>query len=198
MKWFERAEIRWMLILTLVGAWVIRAVWFSAQFVDLGLSIIGLILVVIVIAHYLTSATNPLLLWDESTATLAVIRGWTVEVSSARLMGSVPIGIDLSHSAVKVLRAVYSRYMDGPSSELNFFVCRPLGNSSTIVGMIVKRKALRLLDGVTRSESLRKQVMSDAAILESAMRAAYPHMPITKAGMNEVLMTVTGGFDSAI
>ena len=198
MKWFERVEFKWLTILTLLGAWVIRALWFSNQPLDLALATAGLLVAVVAVYLHLNGTSAPLMLWDESTATLATIRGWTVEVSSARLMGSVPIGIDLSHAAVKVLRAVYSRYSEGPSSELNFFICRPLSNRSTIVGLMVNRKTLRLLDGVRRSESLRRQVMSDAAILESAMRAAYPHMPVTKAGMNEVLMAVTGGFDIAV
>jgi hypothetical protein len=198
MKWFERADIKWMVILALVGAWILRILMTSHVLLDLSVSVLGLSIIGLAVYLHLKTAEDSQLLWDEANSTLGVIRGWTVEAISARLMGSVPIGIDLSHSARKVLQAVHTRFLEGPSAELSFFVCRPLGNSPTRVGMIVKRKTLRLWNGISRIELLKKQVMDDAAILESAMRAAYPHLPVTKAGRDEVMMVVTGGIDSVV
>ncbi|MFX1370039.1 MAG: hypothetical protein ACFFAY_15710 [Promethearchaeota archaeon] len=196
MKWFERTDVKWMVILALVGAWILRILMTTSMLLDLAVSILGLTFVVLGVYLHRNAAKTPQLFWDESSSTLGVIRGWTVEAVSARLMGSVPIGIDLSHSARKVLQAVYARYLDGPSAELSFFVCRPLGSSPTRVGMIVKRKTLRFWNGVSRIDLLKDQVVNDAAILESAMRAAYPHLPVTKAGRDEVLMVLAGGIDS--
>ncbi len=196
MKWFERTDVKWMVILALVGAWILRILITTSMLLDLAVSISGLTIVALAVYLHRNAAKASQLLWDESSSTLGVIRGWTVETISARLMGSVPIGIDLSHSARKVLQAVYARYLDGPSAELSFFVCRPLGSSPTRVGMIVKRKTLRFWNGVSRIDLLKNQLVNDAAILESAMRAAYPHLPVTKAGRDEVLMVLAGGIDS--
>ena len=198
MKWFERADIKWLVILALLGAWTLRILMTSSALPDLAVSVLGLGITAIAIYLHLNAAESPQLLWDETSSTLGIIRHWTVEAISARLMGSVPIGIDLSHSARRVLQAVHNRYLDGPSAELGFFVCRPLGNSPTRVGMIVKRKTLRFWNGISRVDLLKMQVMDDAAILESAMRAAYPHLPVTKASRDDVMMAITGGIDPVV
>ncbi len=195
MKWFERPDVKWMVILALVGAWILRILMTTSILLDLAVSISGLTIVIFAVYLHRNTAKAPQLFWDESSSTLGVIRGWKVEAISARLMSSVPIGIDLSHSARKVLQAVYARYLDGPSAQLSFFVCRPLGSSPTRVGMIVKRKTLRFWNGVSRIDLLKDQVVNDAAILESSMRAAYPHLPVTKAGRDELLMVLAGGID---
>ncbi|NHJ15149.1 MAG: hypothetical protein EAX95_15810 [Candidatus Thorarchaeota archaeon] len=198
MKWFERREFGWMVIATITLAGVIRILWIQQVAVDLILSITCLASIVAVVWILATEIASPIVVWDDRAATLAILRKWTVEVSSARLMGSVPIGIDLSHSAKKVLQSVYTRYSSGPSVEVVFFVARPLGNGVTRVGILVKRSAMRLRNGIRCVDSLRKQVVKDAALLESAMRAAYPHLPVTKAELDDMMIAVTGGIETNV
>jgi hypothetical protein len=121
-----------------------------------------------------------------------------VEVCAARLLGSVPLGIDLSHSAKKVLQAMHSRFLSEEGGTLMFFISRPMGDGMTKVGMLVKRSALRLPSLLSRVDQLGKLLVTDAMILESSMRAAYPHLPVERAEKQDLLMVNKGGIESVV
>ena len=198
MRSLEHSEFAWIFVATLVITWTARIFLMQHLLAESFLSFLGLLLVIALVWMISSHKSNPTVLWDIETGTLAILRKWSVEVLSARLMGSVPIGIDLSHSAKKVLRSVYSRFSSGPAAEVVFFVARPLGNNRTRVGFLVKRSRLLVLNGIREVDSLRKQLVKDVAILESAMRAAYPHLPVTRAGLDDMIMTSTGGIESNV
>jgi hypothetical protein len=73
-----------------------------------------------------------------------------------------------------------------------FFVYRPVSRDSTRVGMICSRKSW-LAGGKNQVENLRSLVHEDATILESAMRASYPHTPVVRAELGELRMIASGG-----
>ncbi|MHA2081163.1 MAG: hypothetical protein ACW99H_08475, partial [Candidatus Thorarchaeota archaeon] len=99
-----------LLALSLFAATFLLKLWISPS--DLtGLSLIGaglLIYSVVLFLEYRSSYV-PNVLWDEQRGFIAIIRPWRVELCAARLLGSVPLGIDLSHSARKVLQAMHTR-----------------------------------------------------------------------------------------
>lgn len=161
----------------------------------MGIGLIGAGLVIYSFALYLeyNLSYDPNVLWDEQHGFIAIIRPWRVEICAARLLGSVPLGIDLSHSARKVLQAMHTRFENEKGGTLVFFINRPLGNESTKVGMLVRRSALRLPNTNTKVQQLSKLMLADIMILESSMRAAYPHLPIERAQKQDILMVNTGG-----
>jgi hypothetical protein len=137
----------------------------------------------------------PLIMWDEQCGVLAILRPFTLEVIAGRLMTSVPIGLDLRHSASKVLRALHTRYDGKKKGEVRFFLCRPTGDGVTRAGMLVARRSIRLLDGIKKASSIADDIVTDATVLESSMRAAYPHMPIGPVGLDDLLMVTSGGVE---
>lgn len=146
-------------------------------------SIVGLTLLTVAIVIYVKGREKRYVLWNNSTGVLATVTPLTVEVCAARLMTSVPLGIDLSHSAERVLEAMTIRFKEAKRTELRFFVCRPLGRGVTRVGMSVVRQALKTRRVESVIENLSEKVVDDVMILESALRAAYPHMPVARAGL---------------
>ena len=131
--------------------------------------------------------------WDESTGTMAIRRNWTVEVQAGCLLTSVPLGIDVSHAAKQVLRAMSEQFKKQSQCEVRFFVCRPLDDNSTLAGMQVVRRSLRFWDGAGMIRRLAEKVFDDVTTLESAMRSSYPHTPVERAGLYEMQLVNTGG-----
>jgi len=145
---------------------------------------------------HLSSTTQPRVLWDAERGIVSIIRHWTVEVSCARVLSSVPIGIDLSHSGRKVLQSMYTRFSNCPGGYLVFFITRPVDNGTTRVGYLVRRGGLKLWKGLSQVNSLSKTVATDIMILERAMRAAYPHLPVENASFQDIITTSTGGLET--
>ncbi|MBE0525916.1 MAG: hypothetical protein IH631_03175, partial [Candidatus Thorarchaeota archaeon] len=141
----------------------------------------------------LTNSSQPEVYWDKDRNLVTILRSWTVEVCSARILSSVPIGIDLSHSGEKVLQAMHTRFKNKTGGTLVFFIIRPKGNESTKIGFLVRRRGLRLWNGISSVDRLVKQLVADSMILESSMRSAYPHLPVEIASFEEVLKTTAGG-----
>jgi len=159
------------------------------------ISIIGMASLLALIYSYNRVDSNIKLYWDDSRNILAIIRRWEVEVCALRLIRSIPLGIDLSHSASKVLSAMKARYQDEPDGVLEWVVSRPLSSSKTRVGFMVSRKGIRLPNGVKRMDILSDLVIEDAFVLESAMRAAYPHTPVTEASIEDIELIKRGGVE---
>jgi len=139
---------------------------------------------------------RPSVLWNEPDAVLMLLGPWKVKACAARLMTSVPLGIDLSRSAWRVLQSMHPAMSDSSNGTLGFFVCRPLDQGPTRVGMMVMRTRYRLGNNGRRISELTEKVLNDVRTLESAMKAAYPHMPIEKAGLADVMTIVQGGVQS--
>jgi hypothetical protein len=137
----------------------------------------------------------PFIMWDEERGVLAILWSFSMEVLAGRLMTSVPIGLDLSHSALKVLRALHTRYDGKKKGEIRFFLCRPAGDGVTRAGILVARRSARLIDGVKKASAIADDLVTDAIVLESSMRATYPHMPIEPAGLDDLLMVTSGGVE---
>jgi hypothetical protein len=156
--------------------------------------IIALLLWVYLMQYYFVETR---VYWNEDRAVLTVIRPWSVEVSAARKMDSVPLGIDLTHSASKVLRALHGRLSDGPESGVSFFVSRPISDGRTCVGMVVSRSAFNLVGAQRTVTRLVKQISVDVQILESSMRAAYPHLPVAAVTREEIVKACSGGSETA-
>jgi hypothetical protein len=190
--------LKW-LALSVITTTLLLKIWIMPN--DLtGLALIGTGLLVYVAVLYLDywSSYNPNVLWDEQRGFVAIVRPWRVELCAARLLGSVPLGIDLSHSASKVLQAMHTRFQNENGGTLVFFITRPIGNELTKVGMLVRRSALRLPNTRLRLEQLSKLMMADIMILESAMRAAYPHLPVERAEKQDILIVNTGGLQTNV
>ena len=193
MAWYERWEIRWIGLGTLIlGA--ILGIWLSWGIVEVLLSLIAIVSAGLLVLRW-RSNQPPLIVWDEQRGVLAILWSFTLEVIAGRLMTSVPIGLDLSHSASKVLRALHARYDGKKNGEVRFFLCRPAGDGITRAGMLVARRGIRFLDGIKKASSIADEVVTDATVLESSMRAAYPHMPIDLAGLDDLLMVTSGGVE---
>ncbi|OLS31715.1 MAG: hypothetical protein ThorAB25_00170 [Candidatus Thorarchaeota archaeon AB_25] len=190
--------LKW-LALSVITTTLLLKIWITPN--DLtGLALIGTGLLVYVAVLYLDywSSYDPNVLWDEQRGFVAIVRPWRVELCAARLLGSVPLGIDLSHSASKVLQAMHTRFQNENGGTLVFFITRPIGNELTKVGMLVRRSALRLPNTRLRLEQLSKLMMADIMILESAMRAAYPHLPVERAEKQDILIVNTGGLQTNV
>lgn len=190
--------LKW-LALSVITTTLLLKIWITPN--DLtGLALIGTGLLVYVAVLYLDywSSYDPNVLWDEQRGFVAIVRPWRVELCAARLLGSVPLGIDLSHSASKVLQAMHTRFQNENGGTLVFFITRPIGNELTKVGMLVRRSALRLPNTRLRLEQISKLMMADIMILESAMRAAYPHLPVERAEKQDILIVNTGGLQTNV
>ena len=189
-------ELRWMALSVLVTTLLLR--FYIAPTDLLGLlvtgsavGIFGLSLVIL-----FTSFAEPEVFWDKDRNLISILRRWTVEVCSARLLSSVPIGIDLSHSGTKVLQSMHSRFTSKAGGTIVFFIVRSKGNESTKIGFLVRRKRLRLWNGFQMIDRLTKDLVADTTILESSMRAAYPHLPVEVASFDDMLKTTTGGLET--
>ena len=158
-------------------------------------STVGLFLLMVALVVYMKGCEKNLLLWNNDTGILATVKPLTVEVCAARLMTSVPLGIDLSHSAGRVFEAMTIRFNEEKEGELRFFVCRPLGRGVTRVGMMVVRQAPNMRRLASVVEKLSEKVLEDVIILESALRAAYAHMPIARAELDDITLVNSGGVD---
>ena len=186
------STLRWVVPGTVGAAWSFRmALDQSAQVMFE--SIVGLALLTVALAIYVKGREKRCLLWNNSTGVLATVTPFTVEVCAARLMTSVPLGIDLSHSAARVLEAMTIRFNEEKGTELRFFVCRPLGRGVTRVGMLVVRQAFKTRRVESVVENLSEKVVEDVMTLESALRAAYPHMPVARAELDDITLVKSGG-----
>ncbi|MHA2379618.1 MAG: hypothetical protein ACXADS_10085 [Candidatus Thorarchaeota archaeon] len=182
--------LKWTVPAAGMTAWVLRIMIDPTTLIE---SSIGLGLVLGALVAYLLIRSPKTVLWDEGQGIMAILRPWTVEVQAACMLTSVPLGIDLSHSANRVLKAMAERFKKESQCEVRFFVSRPLGNSSTIVGMQVVRRSLRWMNGARMIKKLSEKVFDDVTTLESAMRSSYPHTPVQRAGLNAVQMINSGG-----
>lgn len=184
--------IKLTILPTAMLAWIVRIMVTPLQDIILE-SAIGIGLSVTVFVLFIIWRSPMTVMWDEATGTMVILRMWTVEVQAGCLLSSVPLGIDVSHSARRVLKAMSERFKKESQCEVRFFVCRPLGNSSTMVGMQVVRRSLRLMNGVRMAKSLSEKVFEDVTTLESAMRSSYPHTPVDRAGLTEMQLVNSGG-----
>ena len=174
---------------SLLGVWMS---WSNSLWLLISLmSIISSVL----LAQSPRTSQLPFIMWDEQRCILAILRSFTLEVLAGRLMTSIPIGIDLSHSASKILTALHTHYEGKKKGEVRFFLCRPAGEGVTRAGMLVARRSLRFLDGVRKASAIAEDLVTDAMVLESSMRAAYPHMPIERALLDDLLMVTSGGVE---
>ena len=192
MNWFESQYIRWSLPTAIAAAWGIR-MSIGGTVVTMLENIIGVGFIMVLLTIFLWKRREFTALWDDQRKLLSVVRPWTVEVSSARLFGKIPQGIDLSHNANRVLSAMGARYRDVTGGTVNFVVCRPLENGPTRVGFVVSRKRLRTVRTYQELESTAEQVTADAEVLESALHSAYPHTPIKEANLESMILMKTGG-----
>jgi hypothetical protein len=135
----------------------------------------------------------PLVFWNEEMAVLLLIRAWRIEAQSARLLRSVPLGIDLSHSGKKVLQAMSEQLGTKRGRRLDFVVHRPVDDNPTCAGFVTSRSSFAGFSSRKRIEELSEAVFQDATVLESAMQASYPHTPIDRAGLQDLQMILTGG-----
>ena len=158
----------------------------------------GLAAYIAALVIHLSSSSSPRVLWDAKHGAVAIIRSWTVEVASAKILSSVPIGIDLSHSGRKVLQSMYTRFLDKPGGTLVFFITRPIGDQSTRVGYLVRRRGLRLWNSLGQVDNLAKIISADCMILERSMRAAYPHLPVVNASFADIITSTAGGLETHV
>ena len=196
MKIFDSPGLKWLVLSVFLVTLLVK-IWISLTDI-IGISLIGTgvaLYVTFLVLDY-RSSYDPNVLWDEQRGFIATIRPWKVDVCAARLIGSVPLGIDLSHSARRVLQAMHTRFENEPGGTLVFFITRPIGNELTKVGMLVRRTAIRLPSTRTKIEHLSKQMTADIMILESSMRAAYPHLPVVCAEKQDILAVNTGGLET--
>ncbi|MFW9767605.1 MAG: hypothetical protein ACFFF9_12505 [Candidatus Thorarchaeota archaeon] len=198
MNFKDISELRWF-GLSLFIIILILKIGLSLNDV-IGIALIGTGLVIYVYTFILDmrSIESPRVLWDDARGIMATVRPWQVEVCAARLLGSVPLGIDLSHSARKVLQAMHSRFLNEEGGSLLFFISRPMGDGTTKVGLLVRRTAFRLPSLVPKLDHLVQLLMADVMILEGAMRAAYPHLPVERAEKQDILIVNKGGIESIV
>ena len=190
--------MKW-LILSLFITTLLLKIWISPHdFTGITLIGVGLLIYSFVIFLEYRPGSVPTVLWDDEKGIVAIIRPWRVEICASRLLGSVPLGIDLSHSGGKVLQAMHTRFENEKGGTLVFFINRSLGVESTKVGMLVRRSALRLPNIRSSLEKLTKLMLADIMILESSMRAAYPHLPVVEASKQDILMANTGGLETYV
>ncbi|MHA2140599.1 MAG: hypothetical protein ACXADF_02000 [Candidatus Thorarchaeota archaeon] len=194
MTWYERRELRWMGIGTLIVASLLGIWTFWGNAFGLLLPLMGIGSTLLLTVSWKTRQV-PYVMWDEQRGVLAILWTFSLEVLAGRLMTSVPIGLDLSHSASKVLRALHTRYSGKKKGEVRFFLCRPAGDGVTRAGMLVARRGLRFIDGIKRASAIADDLVTDAMVLESSMRAAYPHMPIERSDLDDLLMLTSGGIE---
>ncbi|MHA3963031.1 MAG: hypothetical protein AM325_005775 [Candidatus Thorarchaeota archaeon SMTZ1-45] len=184
--------IKWVIPAAVIVTWVTRILIEPIEDIILE-SALGIGLMALVILTYVLWRRPIVMIWDEATGIMAILRTWTIEVQAGCLLSSVPLGIDVSLSANRVLKAMSERFSKENLCELRFFVCRPLANSSTLVGMQVVRRSLRLMNGVGVVQKLSEKVHDDVTILESALHSSYPHTPVDRAGLYEMQLVNSGG-----
>jgi len=178
-----------LMLAALLGVWL-----FWGTTLGILLSLTSVVATLLLALSWKTNQI-PFVLWDEQRGVLAILWSFSLEVLAGRLMTSIPIGLDLSHSATKVLRALHTRFEGKKKGEVRFFLCRPAGNGVTRAGILVARRSLRILDGVKKAAAISEDLVTDAMVLESSMRAAYPHMPIERAGLEDLLLVTSGGVE---
>jgi hypothetical protein len=197
LKW---TEFRWIAPSVLAAAWSIRLVLFTDTMSILE-SIIGMGALAFIVWIMTSKGGFQMVTWDKARGLVALFRPWSVEVMAGCLISSVPLGLDLTHSAKRLLQSldVYiEEEDDSPKSleilrvQLRFFVVRPLGKGPTRVGMLVSRKTPRI-PGARRVNKVAEEVAADVQAVEGALRAAYPHTPIIRAGLDDMLMVQNGG-----
>ena len=196
MKLHDIPELKWMVLSVFITTLIIKIYLAPTDILGLGIAGAALVVIVISLVLTLTDKTHAKIYWDENRGLAAILRPWTVEVSSGRLLASVPIGIDLSHSGKKVLQSMYSRFSNEEGGSIVFFITRPIGNETTKVGYLVRRRGLRLGNGIKTVDSLAKKLVTDTMILERSMRAAYPHLPVEEASFDDILKATTGGIET--
>ncbi|NHI88131.1 MAG: hypothetical protein EAX87_01340 [Candidatus Thorarchaeota archaeon] len=184
--------VKWTVPAAVLAAWSTRIIMdpkgrFAFE------TLVGIGLASLVIALFVLWKRPVVVFWDEATGTMAIRRNWTVEVQAGCLLASVPLGIDVSHAAKQVLRAMSEQFKKESQCEVRFFVCRPLDDNSTLVGMQVVRRSLRFWNGARIIRMLAEKVFDDVTTLESAMRSSYPHTPVERAGLYEMQLVNTGG-----
>jgi hypothetical protein len=192
----ESIRDEWILLSILLTVWLLRLVAQTDRLLLFPDGFVGLGMVLAVMIILRRTDRRPTVLWDDSKGVLLLVRTWRVEACAARLMMSVPLGIDLSRSAWRVLQSMHAAMSDGRKGTLRFFVCRPLGQGPTRVGIMVMRASIRLGNSSRKSRKLSDRVVQDARILEGAIKVAYPHMPVEKAALADIMMVVQGGVQS--
>ncbi|MHA1135884.1 MAG: hypothetical protein ACTSSE_05300 [Candidatus Thorarchaeota archaeon] len=196
MRLHDTPEVKWMALCVFAITLLLK--FYLSPTDVLGLAITGAAVGVFGLSLVLlfTNQLQPEVYWDKDRNLVTILRVWTVEVCSARLLSSVPIGIDLSHSGKKVLQAMHTRFKNKTGGTLVFFIIRPKGNESTKIGFLVRRRGLRLWNGIQTANRLVKQLVADTLILESSMRSAYPHLPVQIASFEDIVKTTAGGIET--
>ncbi|MFW9956661.1 MAG: hypothetical protein ACFFCT_01205 [Candidatus Odinarchaeota archaeon] len=192
----ELHDLKWFGLSIFVAIFGLKLYLVPDDILGIAISGAGLALYSLALFIHLSSKTQPRVLWDEERGIVSIIRQWTIEVTCARVLSSVPIGIDLSHSGRKVLQSMYTRFSNCPGGYLVFFIIRPVDNRTTRVGYLVRRSGLKLWKGLSQVNSLSNKVVTDIMILERAMRAAYPHLPVENASFQDIIATCTGGLET--
>lgn len=185
----------WIIASVLLAVWFLLLLSGGQRLVQAPQAAVGLVLTILLIIVAKRSSGTPMMLWDGKRGVLALVRTWKLEVCGARLMTSVPLGIDLSHAASRVLQAMHSRLSESRKGSVRFLLYRPLGQGPTRVGMMIVRTSFRLGDAFARARKLSEEVARDVMILEKAMRAAYPHILIENAGLSVIMRAVEGGIE---
>ena len=196
MRLHDTPELKWMTFTVFLSVLLIRFYYAPTDILGLAISGAAVGIFVVVLSLLLTNLPKPDVFWDKERSLAAILRPWTIEVSSARLLSSVPIGIDLSHSGQKVLQSMYTRFSDKAGGTIVFFITRPKGNQSTKIGFLVRRRGLRLWNGMLMIDRLAKKLAVDILILERSMRASYPHLPVEVASFKDILKVTTGGLET--
>ena len=196
MRLHDIPELKWMALSVFLVALILKFYLTPTDLIGLVFTgaAVGIFSIVLMLLQ--TNLPRPDVFWDKERNLVAILRPWTVEICSARLLSSVPIGIDLSHSGNKVLRAMYTRYSSKAGGTTVFFIIRPMGNQKTKIGFLVRRRGLRLWNGIQQIERLKKSLIADIMILERSMRSSYPHLPVEEAEFEDIIKVTTGGLDT--
>ncbi len=198
MRILTSPDAKWFGLLILLCTILLKTVLAPTDYLGISILGVGLACLIGIIVWSYSSLPEAKIYWDDIRGIFSIFSFWSVEIISARLLGSVPIGIDLSHSGRKVLQSMYTRFLNEPNGELVFFIVRPLGNEPTKIGFLVKRRTLRLWNGFDRVEKISKNLTTDAIILERAMRASYPHLPVEVASFQDIIKVTTGGLETHV
>jgi len=196
MRLHDTPELKWITLSVLIAVLMLKFYVNPTGLVDLAISgaAVGVFGIALILLQ--TNLPRPDVFWDKESKLAAILRPWTVEVCSARLLASVPIGIDLSHSGIKVLRAMSTRYSNKAGGTVVFFITRPMGNQTTKIGFLVRRRGLRFWNGMQQIDRLKKNLIADIAILERSMRSSYPHLPVVEAEFEDIVKVATGGLET--